>query len=192
MFGVHYFSNKKAWMTKIIFNKWLKSIDRKFKTENRQVILFVDNASSHEVLETLTNTRVESLPPNTTSVLQPLDQGIIWSFKVKYKKQLVNHLISIIRSHLETDSEVQYSDELQNKLKTAFNEISLKYAFNWITYSWNQITTQKITNCFKKAGFDFEANTLLAVNYFSLEQDLEEISNNLNELEINVNKPFMN
>ena len=45
-------------------------------------------SGNHLVFSTLqlSNTIVDFLPPNVTSVVQPLDQGIIASFKVQYKK----------------------------------------------------------------------------------------------------------
>ena len=55
------------------------------RKENRKIILLADNATSHkteEAIAKLTNVRVYFLPPNTTSALQPLDQGIIYSLKV--------------------------------------------------------------------------------------------------------------
>jgi hypothetical protein len=56
--------------------------------------LLLDNASSHnaENIPTLSNIKVHFLPPNTTSILQPLDQGIIYS--------LINNL-SINERHVD-------------------------------------------------------------------------------------------
>ena len=44
---VHYKSNKKPWLTSDIFIDWLKSLDRKFRRENRRCVIFVDNCPSH-------------------------------------------------------------------------------------------------------------------------------------------------
>ena len=65
------------------------------------MIMILDNTSSHVVsfakvgksygfstLE-LTNMVLVFLPPNVTSVVQPLDQGIITSFKIQYKNELL-------------------------------------------------------------------------------------------------------
>ena len=37
----------------------------------------------------LSNMTLVSLPPNVTSILRSLDQGIIASFKIQYKKKLL-------------------------------------------------------------------------------------------------------
>lgn len=62
----------------------------------RSVLLLIDNFSTYiaavSKLEAipqgmrLKNTEVVFLPPNTTSKLQPLDQGIIASFKARYRR----------------------------------------------------------------------------------------------------------
>jgi len=50
---------------------------------NRKILLLVDNAPTHNLLDIeLTNVVIHYLPPNTTAFLQPLDAGIIHSFKV--------------------------------------------------------------------------------------------------------------
>ncbi len=65
---VEYRSNKKFWMTRELFFKWLKSLNHWMK------------------LKTLQFVSVMFLPPNTMSILQHLDQGIIQNFKVLYRK----------------------------------------------------------------------------------------------------------
>ena len=61
----------------------------------------LDNISSHVVSSAkvdksrgfstldLSNMTIAFLPPNVTSVVQPLNQGVIASFKIQYKKKLL-------------------------------------------------------------------------------------------------------
>ena len=82
---VWYYWNTKAWMVQSVFSHYLNRLDSMMRKENRKIILLADNATSHkteEAIAKLTNVRVYFLPPNTTSALQPLDQGIIYSLKV--------------------------------------------------------------------------------------------------------------
>lgn len=58
--------------------------------ENIKVLLFIDNAPCHKVADlNLENVKVKFLPANTTSILQPLDQGIIHTFKVNFRQLMV-------------------------------------------------------------------------------------------------------
>ena len=64
-------------------------------------MLFLDNFSGHEcgfelTKEHLTNVRVECLPPNCTSLLQPVDQGIGNELKIRYRKYLHEHMAEMI------------------------------------------------------------------------------------------------
>ena len=61
-------------------------LDKAMKNQNRNILLLLDNFSGHfpEKYE-LTNVELLYLAPNTTSIMQPLDAGIIRSFKVHFK-----------------------------------------------------------------------------------------------------------
>jgi hypothetical protein len=61
-------NNKKACMT------------AKMKKENRNAILFLDNATCHTMV-TLSNVKIPWFPANAVSVLQPMDMGVIYTFK---------------------------------------------------------------------------------------------------------------
>ena len=80
-------------MTGLICEEYLQWLDNKMRGEGRKVLLLMDNFSGHELgvilvsgLQGLTNVRITWLPPNTTSHWQPIDQGIIASFKLQYQK----------------------------------------------------------------------------------------------------------
>jgi hypothetical protein len=67
-----------------IFNDYLANLNRYMRSQNRNILLLLDNAPTHSVSETidLSNIKIHFLPPNTTAFLQPCDAGIINSFKV--------------------------------------------------------------------------------------------------------------
>ena len=77
---VDYASNKKSWMTSDLFENWLKKFDRKMRLEDRKILLLLDNAPAHPQVK-LNNIKLAFLPPNTTSLSQPMDQGIIQTMK---------------------------------------------------------------------------------------------------------------
>ncbi|XP_053571634.1 tigger transposable element-derived protein 6-like [Bombina bombina] len=88
-------ANKKAWMTAELMSEWLKIFDRKMKREGHKVILFLDNATSHPHLK-LSNVKLAWFPANTTSVTQPMDQGVIYTMKTHYRKLLLQSLLANI------------------------------------------------------------------------------------------------
>jgi len=61
--------------------------------QNRHVLLFLDNATCHPHIK-LSNVRLAWFPLNTTSVSQPMDQGIVRNVKVHYRKLLMQSLLA--------------------------------------------------------------------------------------------------
>ena len=76
---------------------------------------FLDITPSHpENLQgNLKHIKLEFLPKNTTSRLQPCDAGIIRNFKVKYRKQILKHVISRIDDGKKASEIIQGVDLLQ-------------------------------------------------------------------------------
>ncbi|XP_071497551.1 tigger transposable element-derived protein 6-like [Diadema antillarum] len=132
---VDYTSNKKAWMNSDEFTAWVRVLDLKFTAEGRKVLLLVDNCSAHPRITGLQSTELSFLPPNTTSHLQPMDQGVIMSFKTHYRRRLVKSLLQ--------------SYEAGNTPQP----VSVKDAIQMIHGAWQQVTSTCIANCFEKAGF---------------------------------------
>ena len=81
---VWYYWNNSSWMQRSIFQSWIKLVNQQMRNQRRNILLLVDNVSSHYLEEDdiLSNIKLHYLPPNTTAHLQPIDQGIIYSFKV--------------------------------------------------------------------------------------------------------------
>ncbi|KAL4493006.1 hypothetical protein ABPG72_020785 [Tetrahymena utriculariae] len=129
-------ANQNSWMTSSLFEEWLKEQNKAFKSKNRNVLLFLDNAKVHPNI-TLSNIKLEFLPPNTTSLIQPLDQGIIKNFKTNYRNIMVKHYLSKIES----------SENYQT------NQISVLDSLYWISQAWSEISLECIQNCFRHAGF---------------------------------------
>ena len=85
--GANYFSNDKAWMRTEIMTDILTKLNTRMKREGRNILMFHDNAPCHPLTlkGMFSNIRVEFLPKNTTSRTQPLDAGIIKTWKVYYR-----------------------------------------------------------------------------------------------------------
>ena len=101
-----------------------------------KITMFViDNCPAHPHIENLQSTTIYFLPPNTTSSLQPMDQGVIRSLKCKYRTHIIQKYITAI------DNEKQIPN------------ISMLEAMKMLVHSWSEMSETTIVNCFAKAGF---------------------------------------
>ncbi|XP_050406602.2 tigger transposable element-derived protein 4, partial [Patella vulgata] len=140
---VMYRSNKKAWMTAAIFEEWLLSVNKQMRRENRNILLFLDNAPSHPHLE-LSNVKLQFFPANTTSKPQPMDQGIIETFKKHYRKRQLEHVIM----QMEKDTTSTNTEILK-----CLDILTVIY---WISNSWKSVLDTTITKCFRRCGFQLD------------------------------------
>ncbi|KAL2612614.1 hypothetical protein R1flu_024306 [Riccia fluitans] len=138
---VNYVNSVRAWMITPIFNQYLKELDVYFKRKGQKVLIFLDNAPVHIVDEAtnLANIELCFFPPNLTSVLQPLDGGIIRSLKALYRKFEVVSLLDNI-------NELLHASDLIKKL------IVLD-AIKFIDKSWSLVKAETIQKCFANCGF---------------------------------------
>jgi hypothetical protein len=73
----------------------------------------------------LSNMTLVLFPPNVTSVVQPLNQGIIASFKSQYKKKLLQWVLS------------QYDDATFKDLRKVVPNI--RHAIMWSYELWSEL-----------------------------------------------------
>ncbi|GFS50827.1 tigger transposable element-derived protein 6 [Trichonephila clavipes] len=134
-FPTKYRSNKKAWITTELFNEWLVQLNSDMKSEKRHILLFLDNCIVHNNAPPLSNVKLQFFPPNSTSKLQPLDQGIMHNFKTFYRREIVKSVL----------------DNLENQQNVT--TISILTALIMIDKAWRAVTPLTIHSCFKKPGF---------------------------------------
>ncbi|XP_060872747.1 tigger transposable element-derived protein 6-like [Metopolophium dirhodum] len=126
---VEYHANKNAWMTSAIFTDWLQRWDSELNKTKKAICLVLDNCTAHPNIS-LKNIKLEFLPPNTTSLIQPLDMGVIQNLKVKYRATLVNYILEKIEDNL-----------LESK-STAIDiskKINILQAIQFISDSWRDL-----------------------------------------------------
>lgn len=137
---VQYYSQPKAWMTGDILQSVLSKLNRQLSAKARKIALLMDNAGCHpeDLKDHFSNIRIIFLPPNTTSMLQPLDLGIIQNFKVHYRTLFLRFVLSKI-DVCETASEITKS-------------VNILHAIRWVAQAWEEVMPETIKKCFRKAG----------------------------------------
>jgi hypothetical protein len=136
--GISWRWNKKSWMTGVIMTEYLRWFDKQMN--GRKVLLLMDNFSAHlsavNELEAmpqglgLVNTEVLFLPPNSTSKLQPLDQGIIASFKARYRRTWLRFML----------------DEHEAN-RNALETMTVLKAIQFSIRAWDDISSTTISRC---------------------------------------------
>ena len=79
-----------------LFTEWVKELDQKFIAQGREIALTVDDCSAHPVVGGLKAIELIFIPPNTTSKMQPMDQGVIRSLKAFYRHLIIKRFITSI------------------------------------------------------------------------------------------------
>lgn len=150
---VQYASSKNAWMTREIFQKWFHETFvpevRRHMHENdleAKALLLLDNCSAHHFRDELTSDdgaiQVMFLPPNVTSLIQPMDQNAIQTVKVKYREKL----------HLELAEQTNMAQWLK--------AVNLKDVAYWLHEAWIEVTPEVLKASWKGIGFVADDNLL--------------------------------
>lgn len=144
-------SNSKAWVTRILFIEWINEVFgpavKKYLAENNlplKVLLVMDNAPAHppgledDLLEEFKFIKVNFLPPNTTPLLQPMDQQVISNFKKLYTKALFQRCFEVTEGTNLT---------LREFWKNHFHIVN---CLKIIDKAWDGVTKRTLTSAWRK------------------------------------------
>ncbi|XP_055265301.1 tigger transposable element-derived protein 7 [Moschus berezovskii] len=154
---VIYKPSKDVWFTRELFSEWffqnfvpeVKHFQLnvlRFHEEDVRALLLLDSSPVHPSTELLTSEdgRIKCMffPHNTSTLIQPMNQGVILSCKRLYRwKQLEESLVIFE----ESDDEQEKGEKVVSKIKI----YNLKRAvFNWAK-SWDEVTQITITNAWE-------------------------------------------
>ena len=148
-------------MTSELFSDWfINAFIPNIKKHQRsagnigKVLLLVDNCVAHTRLDSLNSVddlfKIIFLPPNVTSLIQPMDQGVIHALKIIYKQLFVDFLV--VRELSE-----------QNALIQVIKDYNIRNCLFDLSEAWNLISKRTLKNSW---------NSILRQEY-----DLEELNN---------------
>ena len=152
-----YKSQKKSWMNTEIFEEWVRKLDQKFCADDRNI----DNCPAHPLISNLTNVQIVFFPPNTTSIFQPMDQGVIRSLKAHYRGRVVRFLCRALVK------------------KEPCPKISILQSMKILADSWEVVTKETVINCFRKARITPAVQQAAIADLDAQFKDLQESLNDL-------------
>uniref|UniRef100_A0A1B6FS75 HTH CENPB-type domain-containing protein n=1 Tax=Cuerna arida TaxID=1464854 RepID=A0A1B6FS75_9HEMI len=147
---VYYKNQKKAWLDRVLFQEWFEKQFvpnvRAYNEENGlpdRALLLIDNAPSHpDDLElVIGDIKTIFLPSNVTSIIQPMDQGVLQALKQNYRKKL-------LRSLLEENEDLT----ILQKLK----KITIKDVIFWVAEAWENTSVGALQKSWKNLWPDLQ------------------------------------
>ncbi|PNF16076.1 hypothetical protein B7P43_G04575 [Cryptotermes secundus] len=139
--GVEQYANINAWMTPDIFCQWVTKLNEKMIQENRKILLFLDDAPCHPLLE-LSNINFIFLPASSASRLQPLEQGIIQAFKVLYRRRMLRSLVARMNGTIS--------------IRRLAHQITVSDAITWVKSAWMEVKPAVAQRLFAICGIKTE------------------------------------
>uniref|UniRef100_A0AAV1UAD4 HTH CENPB-type domain-containing protein n=1 Tax=Peronospora matthiolae TaxID=2874970 RepID=A0AAV1UAD4_9STRA len=125
--GLHYFSNNKAWITGVIFSRWLQRLDFAMASQKRRILLFINDMPSHVVTHLdLTNVVVFIFTPAVMQMLNPITCRVVTAFKKRFRRYHLRHAID------------------KAEAKNVMFDVDVLQAMKWAAMSWDEITTETI------------------------------------------------
>ncbi len=144
---VIYRNQSNAWVNTEIFAHWFHTnfvpvVSKRLREigVEPKAVLLLDNCSAHpnedELVSSDGKIRAKFLPPNVTSLIQPMDQGVLESIKRRYKRKILEKLI------LLDDEGVPILDFLRG--------INMLQISNIIAVCWDEIPTKTLRLSWRK------------------------------------------
>ena len=144
-------------MTSELFQEWLHELDSTMRKKKRHIVLLLDNCSAHTAAvdkARLSNVQIEWLVANSSSVTQPIDQGVIRSLKSRYRRLLMQRVMTLVDSGC------------------GMLKVTIKDAIMMLHTSWQELPATLIQNCFRCAGSTCDGSPTCAdTQMIKLEQD---------------------
>ena len=167
---VIYYNTCNSWFNAAIFEDWffnhfIPEVRRyqedvlHIPPDEVKAILLLDNTPAHPHADKLVSRdgriRVVFLPPNTTSLFQPMDQGVIMATKRIYTRKYLDEVLVVIP---DEDDEIEDTRGLRTLEKIKSYNIK-SGIYNFIS-AWKQVKISTLANCWKKFLQDIDPEGL--------------------------------
>ena len=189
-------------MTSDIMRNILACTNRKLKLECRNALSFLANAPCHPSYLSFSIIKVISLPKNATSLLQPLDSGIIQNFKVKYKKLLLEFMISRVdkqttAAEIAKDVDILKAIRWMQEARVSVSEYTIrKSGFTDETFAEVDTNDKEFASFINEINFEVSPEEVIAIDnavpcYMTNNlSQVHAISGNLSHLEMQTRQGY--
>ena len=156
-----YMDQSSSWCDGPRFKEWLIQVFAKHvrARHTRPVMLIMDNCGGHTAKELeftkLFNVHVALLPPNTTSVLQPLDAGIIAMVKARYRVTLIRRTLEFRNKPAAEQAALEAVAKTKRQGTCGLDYGSKAHVLDAIRMAkdaWASVEVSAIQNCWRKTG----------------------------------------
>ncbi|XP_061774524.1 tigger transposable element-derived protein 1-like [Nerophis ophidion] len=142
---VFWMHNPKARMTNSLISNWFHQCFipevRLYLAEKGlefKVLLLLDNTEGYTVDVSFDGVQIEFLPSNTTSLIQPMDQGVSLAFKALYTQSILQNLVDA------KDSDENFT------LKAYWRDYTIASCLLNIQRAVSEIESETLNLCWKK------------------------------------------
>ena len=80
------------------------------------------------------------LPPNTTSLIQPLDQTVIVTFKSYYLRLSIRNMLEHVNTKCSNENEISN----QSIVKNFWKQFSILFALTFVDDSWKEVANSTL------------------------------------------------
>lgn len=144
---VVYTNQKNAWVDAALFTDWfhqkfVPTVQAKLRVMGLEpkAVLLLNNCSAHpdeeELISADSKVIAKFLPPNVTSLIQPMDQGVLESIKHRYWKKILEELV--------------LRDEDGTSIIDFLKGINMLKVTKMIAASWNEIKEKTLRLSWRK------------------------------------------
>ncbi|KAM4694159.1 tigger transposable element-derived protein 1-like isoform 1-T2 [Discoglossus pictus] len=192
-------SNLRAWVTLAVFADWFLNyfipavecycLEKKIPFK---ILLLLDNAPGHPTsLDDLhPNVKVVFLPPSTLSLLQPMNQGVISTFKAYYLRRTFMQAVRATEDDVMNLSEFwmnyniydaikniadSWEEVKQSTMKGAWNKLCPQFSDEFLGFIEEEIAEarQAVVDCGNALQLDINENDVIDL----LESNSQELTN---------------
>lgn len=151
---VPYFSQKNAWSDTITFRRWFMDVFIPFvrRFTSKKVALVMDNCGPHgsDLNDPREQIQIFTLPPNCTSVHQPMDMGIIAAWKKLYRYEMLHQILKDVETRQKRREDSIAMPPGMRGLSEGFDPHMLDVT-NLVKETWDLVSKETVVRCWLKS-----------------------------------------